>query len=46
MADTKSYMTVKEFADKKHISVQAVYKQINEKKLSTRKIGKLTLVSE
>jgi len=38
------YKTVKEYADIAKISVQAVYKKINNKHLDTKKIGNLTLI--
>jgi predicted DNA-binding protein YlxM (UPF0122 family) len=38
------YMTVKEYADKEKISVQAVYQKIRLKHLTSKKIGNLTLV--
>lgn len=38
------YMTVKQYADLKGVSVQAVYKSIKIGKLRTKKIGHLTLV--
>lgn len=40
----KIFMPVKEFADKKKVSVQHVYNQIREGKLETKKIGSYTLV--
>lgn len=38
------YMTVKEYANIKQVSVQAIYKAIKAGKLRTKKIGHLTLV--
>lgn len=44
MEEKKTFMPVKDYADKKNISVQAVYKMIREKKIETKKIGSYTLV--
>lgn len=40
------YQTVKEFADRKGISPQAVYKGIRSGKYDSKKIGSLVLVRE
>lgn len=40
------YQTVREFADKKGISVQAVYKGIKAGRYSSKKIGSLVLVRD
>ena len=40
----KTFVPVKDFALKHHISVQAVYKAINAGRLKMRKIGTYTLV--
>ena len=44
MENIKGYMTVKDYAQKKDISVQAVYKQINNKTIKALKLGSMTLV--
>jgi predicted DNA-binding protein YlxM (UPF0122 family) len=38
------YITVKEYADKEKISVQAVYKRIKKNRLQYKKIGSFHLV--
>jgi len=45
MQQKEVYMPVKDYAEKKGITVQAVYKMITEKKIKTKKIGSYTLVS-
>lgn len=40
------FMPVKDYAISKQISVQAVYKMINAKRLNMRKVGTYTLVQE
>lgn len=40
----KSFMTVKEYAEKNNISVQAVYQRIKNNKLTCKKIGSMHLV--
>ena len=40
------YMTVKEYAQKYNLTVQAVYKRITFNKLLVKKIGHLTLVKD
>ncbi len=40
----RKYMTVKEYADKKHVTVQSVYQKIKRANLGSKKIGSLTLV--
>lgn len=42
----KGYMSVKDYADKNCISVQAVYKKIKNKQLDVKKIGSFTLVKD
>lgn len=44
MKTASKYMTVKQYADLKQISVQAVYKAIKAQKLRTMKVGYLTMV--
>lgn len=39
-----TFMPVKDYATKKGVSVQAVYKMIKEKKVETKTIGTYTLV--
>lgn len=38
------YVSVKEYAEKKGVTVQAVYQAMNRKTVSYKKIGTLTLV--
>ena len=42
----EGFKTVKEYADLKLISVQAVYQKIEKKQLKIKKVGHLTLVKE
>lgn len=44
--EKENFMPVKDFAIKKEITVQAVYKMIKDKKIKAKKIGSYTLVSE
>lgn len=44
MGNIKGYMTVKNYADKMGISVQAVYKQIKHEKIKSIKLGSTTLI--
>ena len=46
MTDKIKYMPVKDYALKKGISVQAVYKMIKEHRIETKVIGTYTLVKE
>jgi predicted DNA-binding protein YlxM (UPF0122 family) len=45
-SDKKIWRPVKEFAELKEISVQAVYQSIRDGRLSGKKIGNYQLVSE
>lgn len=42
----KKIMTVKQFAEKEGISVQAVYKQVRENRVKSVKIGKVILIED
>lgn len=44
MDEKKKYMPVKEYAEKKKISLSHVYYLINQGNLETKKIGTYTLV--
>ena len=44
--EVQEYMTVKEYADLKDITVQGVYKQIKENRVKTKKIGTMYLVKK
>ena len=44
MSDKSTFMPVKDYALKKGISVQAVYKMIRENRIETKVIGSYTLV--
>ena len=44
MNELKKHMPVKDYADKKGISVQAVYQMIKRGNLGSKKIGTYTLV--
>ncbi len=44
MSEEIKFMPVKDYATKKAISVQAVYKMIKEKRIETKTIGTYTLV--
>jgi len=46
MTEEIKYMPVKDYATKKGVTVQAVYKMIREKRIETKKIGTYTLVKE
>jgi len=46
MSNISKYMPVKDYALKKGISVQAVYKMIKENRVETKTIGTYTLVKE
>lgn len=39
-------LSVKEYAEKKEISVQAVYKQVRENRVKSVKFGKLILIED
>jgi predicted DNA-binding protein YlxM (UPF0122 family) len=45
-AEKKPFMPVKDYAEQKHISVQAVYKMIKTGRIQVRKIGTYTLVRD
>ena len=40
------YTTVKDYAEKKGVTVQAVYMAIKQKRIDSKKIGSLVLVRE
>ena len=42
--ELKNLMTVKDYADLKEISVQAVYQAVNRKTLESKKIGTVVLI--
>tara|TARA_R110000824_G_C14766459_1_gene630411 strand:- start:373 stop:516 length:144 start_codon:yes stop_codon:yes gene_type:complete len=44
MVDLENYMTVKDYADLKGISVQAVYQAINRKTIDSKKLGSVVLI--
>ena len=44
MTEEIKYMPVKDYATKKGVTVQAVYKMIREKRIETKIIGTYTLV--
>jgi hypothetical protein len=44
MVEEVKYMPVKDYATKKGVSVQAVYKMIKENRIETKVIGTYTLV--
>jgi len=44
MVEEMKFMPVKDYANKRNISVQAVYKMIKEKRIETKVIGTYTLV--
>tara|TARA_R110000751_G_scaffold15070_1_gene48725 strand:+ start:582 stop:725 length:144 start_codon:yes stop_codon:yes gene_type:complete len=44
MVDLENYMTVKDYADLKGISVQAVYQAINRKTINSKKLGSVVLI--
>ncbi len=44
MAKIEDYVTVKEFSDLAHVSVQAVYKAMNEKRINYTQLGSVRLV--
>ncbi len=46
MKTNEKYIPVKDYAHKKNISVQAVYKQIKLNKIKSKKIGNYILVIE
>jgi predicted transcriptional regulator len=46
MSEKPKYMPVKDYALKKGITVQAVYKMIKENRVETKTIGTYTLVKE
>lgn len=44
MSEEIKFMPVKDYASKKGITVQAVYKMIKQKRIETKTIGTYTLV--
>ena len=42
--DWGQYLTVKEYADKKGVTVQAVYQSINRGVIDSKKMGSMVLV--
>ena len=44
MSQENKFMPVKDYASKKGVTVQAVYKMIKEKRIETKVIGTYTLV--
>lgn len=44
VTELKNWMTVKDYADKKGVSVQAVYQSVNRKTLESKKIGTVVLI--
>jgi len=44
VTDLDKWMTVKEYADMKGISVQAVYQSVNRNTIESKKIGSVVLI--